>query len=119
MGDDILLEQLFANVLDNAIRFTPAGGTIRGSARSQPESGCVVVRISDTGPGIPPAQRLQVLERFNKGIRSASPGAGLGLAIAVEIARIHKASLTILANDPAGTVVEIVLPGLPAQSTAK
>ena len=119
MGDDILLEQLFANILDNAIRFTPAGGSINCSARNQPESGRVVVRISDTGPGIPPAQRLQVLERFNKGVRSDSPGAGLGLAIAVEIARIHKASLTILDHAPSGTVVEIVLPGLPAQAAVQ
>ena len=114
MGDEILLEQLFANLLDNAIRFTPAGGLVQGRIESLPEHRRANVCIEDTGPGIPSAQRQQVLERFNKGSRPETPGAGLGLAIAVEIARIHQTTLTLRDHAPQGTTIEIGFTTIPA-----
>lgn len=118
MGDEILLEQLFANLLDNAIRFSPSGGLVQSHitrAAAQPRA---LVRIEDEGPGIPVAQRQQVLERFNKGNRPETPGAGLGLAIAVEIARIHQTTLTLRDHAPQGTTIEIGFTTVPASPTA-
>ena len=107
LGDDTLLEQLFANILDNALRFTPPRGSVRCSLRINPDQGRLVIELADEGPGIPAHQRDQVLERFNKGNRPDTPGAGLGLAIAVEIARLHKATLAIRDHEPCGTLVEL------------
>ncbi len=114
MGDEILLEQLFANLLDNAIRFTPPGGVVQGHITCQAVREQALVCIEDDGPGIPTAQRQQVLERFNKGSRPETPGAGLGLAIAVEIARIHRTTLTVRDHAPQGTRIEIGFTTVPA-----
>ena len=79
-GDRDLVFQIFANLLDNAIKYTPAGGDIRIACGVQ--DGRVVAQVADTGPGIPAAERERVFERFYRleGSRT-SPGSGLGLAL--------------------------------------
>ena len=79
-GDRDLVFQIFANLLDNAIKYTPAGGYIRIACGIQ--DGRVVAQVADTGPGIPAAERERVFERFYRleGSRT-SPGSGLGLAL--------------------------------------
>ncbi len=93
-GDPDHLIRLFLNLLDNAIKYTPPGGQVTLSAEDKGTE--VHVTVSDTGPGIPPEQRVHLFERFYRleAARSHSDGgAGLGLAIAYEIARWHGGTL--------------------------
>jgi two-component system, OmpR family, sensor histidine kinase KdpD len=78
--DVTMIEQVFLNLLENALRFAPPGSEIRVKARC--EDGGVVVRVADHGPGIPPADRERVFAEFVRGDpRPEGPGTGLGLAI--------------------------------------
>jgi len=95
-GDARRLEQVFSNLLDNALKYTPSGGKVRLEARpTQAPSGSPAVEISvtDTGPGIPPEDLPRVFERFYQVDKSRSRkgrGVGLGLAIAKEIVEAHR-----------------------------
>ena len=81
------IRQVMSNLLGNAIKFTPAGGTIRVSARQQGDA--VIVSIVDTGPGIPPEHLSKVFDRFWKGQGATRTGSGLGLSIAKGIVEAH------------------------------
>jgi two-component system sensor histidine kinase TctE len=98
-GEPGRLRELFDNLLDNAVRYTPEGGrvTVRVSAQPSPS-----VAVSDDGPAIPAHERERVFERFHRLLGSSRDGSGLGLAIALEIARLHEADIT-LADDKDGT----------------
>ena len=108
-GNPLLLRELLANLVDNALRYTPAGGqvTVR-TRRSETEA---LLAIEDNGPGIPAAERDQVLERFYRVPGSSGDGCGLGLAIVQEIARCHGARVEI-GTPPAGrgTIVQVHFP---------
>lgn len=108
-GNPLLLHELLANLVDNALRYTPAGGqvTVR-TRRSETEA---LLAIEDNGPGIPAAERDQVLERFYRVPGSSGDGCGLGLAIVQEIARSHGARVEI-GTPPAGqgTIVQVCFP---------
>lgn len=108
-GDAELIERLILIVLDNAIKYTPAGGQVRLDVIAQDGKRSVVV--SDTGIGIPPDQVPRIFERFYRGenARSHAEGSGLGLPIARWIADLHGARLAV-ASDPNGTRVEIDFP---------
>ena len=110
-GDEKLLRRMVMNLLDNAIKYTPAGGQVSVSLSSVVVYGGRVARISvsDTGPGIPEDARERVFERFYRvrssdagGVGDAS-GAGLGLPIAAWVARSHRGHLTITETGPGGT----------------
>ncbi len=104
-GDALLLRVMLANILDNAIRYTPAGGkiTVRVAAGEQP-----LLTIEDSGPGIPPPERDRVFERFYRVSDNGESGSGLGLAIVREIARAHGARVWIEdAGLPGGTRVNV------------
>jgi len=116
LGDEALLEQVFANLLDNAIRFTPAGGTISVDVSASESGRSVCVSVSDTGPGIPESCAASVLERFNKGSRPESDGAGLGLAIVAEIVRIHSGRIELARSLGAGTSITVTLPAFLTES---
>ena len=85
-GDAQKLQQVFWNLLGNAIKFTPSGGTIRLSG--QVEGGSVRVRVRDSGSGIDPAFLPYVFDRFRQA-PSSRGGLGLGLAIARQIVEAH------------------------------
>jgi len=88
-GDALLLREMLGNLLDNAIRYTASGGqvTVRvGAGRDQVE-----LSVEDNGPGIPPAERERVFERFHRVLGSGAEGCGLGLSIVHEIAQSHNA----------------------------
>ncbi len=89
IGDGDRLVQLFTNLLDNALKHTPAGGRVAVNGRH--DDGQVIVSVADTGPGIPADQLSRIFERFyqvdKSRSRSGSTGAGLGLAICKELAR--------------------------------
>lgn len=112
-GDMDLIIRLFLNLLDNAIKFTPAGGRV--SVEAERSGTKVTIAIRDTGPGIPAEHRAHLFERFYRvgGDRSRADGqggAGLGLAIAHEIARAHGGSLTVESKLGEGTVFMVKLP---------
>lgn len=110
LGDEALIEQVFANLLDNAIRFTPAEGAIDVDVKASAAGRGVSVVVRDTGPGIPEACASDVLERFNKGPRPESNGAGLGLAIVAEIVRVHSGHIGLEPNPRGGTTVRVTFP---------
>jgi signal transduction histidine kinase len=98
-GDQDLMHEAISNLVDNAIKFTPAGGSVRIEARTV--NGHPLVRVSDTGVGVPPQERTRIFERFFRGERSGkSPGNGLGLSIAERIANLHGLKLTVEDNNP-------------------
>lgn len=108
-GDRDLLFQALTNLVDNAVKYTPEGGTIRVAATaSDGDAGLVV---ADSGPGVPAAQREAVLERFVRLEASrASAGSGLGLSLVAAVARLHEGALRLEDNDP-GLRVHLTLPG--------
>ncbi|HEY6237454.1 MAG TPA: sensor histidine kinase N-terminal domain-containing protein [Candidatus Elarobacter sp.] len=105
-ADPALLRDLIVNLVDNAVRYTPAGGTVTVSARRE-DDGSAVLRVEDTGPGIPAAQRALVFERFYRVPGNEADGSGLGLAIVKEIADAHHATVTLGAGASGGLVVEV------------
>jgi two-component system sensor histidine kinase TctE len=108
-GSAELLHEMLDNLIDNALRYTPAGGsvTVRVAQRGQ---GCLL-EIEDTGPGIVPAERERVLERFYRGEGTQGEGSGLGLAIVREIANLHAATIEIgEGTQGRGTCVRVDFP---------
>jgi signal transduction histidine kinase len=94
IGHPHLLAQSVANLLDNAIKYTLTGGRIALAVRVAADRAELVV--ADSGPGIPPADRERVLERFVRLDSSRpSPGSGLGLSLVAAVAKLHRASLTL------------------------
>jgi signal transduction histidine kinase len=112
IGDGDRLAQVLTNLVDNALRYTPSGGTVTLSTRLEPESACVLVR--DTGTGIAPEALPHIFERFYRA-DPARPGgkdhgAGLGLAIAQEIALGHHGTLTAESQPGQGSTFTLRLP---------
>jgi signal transduction histidine kinase len=98
-GNRSLVSQALANLLDNAIKYTPAGGSIRILVQETPEG--TAMAVADTGPGIAPEDRPRVLERFVRLEKSRnSPGTGLGLSLVAAVARLHDAQFTLEDNAP-------------------
>lgn len=108
-GDPQLLTQLFANLVENALRHAGEKAHITMSLSRVGEAVCAVV--ADDGPGVPQDERRRVLNRFYRLDTSRStPGSGLGLALVAAVAELHGATLTLLDNGP-GLAVELRLPG--------
>jgi two-component system OmpR family sensor kinase len=114
VGDADRLAQVFTNLLDNALKHTPAGGSVTLSAASIP--GGVEVTVKDTGPGIPPQDLQRIFERFYQVDKSrARPsGVGLGLTITKEIVEAHNGNIRVESTPGVGTQFIVRLP--PAQS---
>jgi signal transduction histidine kinase len=114
LGDADRLAQVFTNLVDNAIKFTPAGGQVHLSARQ--EDGQAEVRVIDNGPGIPADEIERVFERFYQ-VDKARPGGdrrgvGLGLAIAREIVQAHGGLIRVADRGPqiSGCIFTVRLP---------
>jgi two-component system OmpR family sensor kinase len=114
-GDPDLLGRLFLNLLDNAIKFSPRGGTV-AVAMTRRDGHCEIA-VADAGPGIPPDARERVFERFfrvdatrSRAENSATSGAGLGLAIARRIAEMHAGRLELAESRPGRTEFRLTLP---------
>jgi signal transduction histidine kinase len=114
VGDRDLLLQAVANLLDNAIKFTPPGGTVRLSAAATPRG--IEVAVADDGPGLSPEDRKQAGDRFFRADRArATPGSGLGLSLVRAVAQMHAGELLLAdavpGREPPGLRVVIRLPG--------
>jgi signal transduction histidine kinase len=113
-GDEGLLRQMLVNLLENALRHTPAGGQVRAIVTT--DSRTVVLTIRDTGHGIAEADRTRIFERFvhvaapASTVNRTSGGTGLGLAIAQRIARAHGGDLVLVETGATGTQFATTLP---------
>jgi two-component system OmpR family sensor kinase len=96
-GQPDALTVLMRNLVDNAIKYTPEGGTVDVSVVAEGEgtSRAVVLTVEDSGPGIPPEERERVFDRFYRVPGSEAAGSGLGLSIVKAIAQRHGATLTL------------------------
>lgn len=106
---DRVRSELLGNVLSNAVKFTPPGGSVRLLARGSGED--VVFQVKDTGGGIPPAQLPYIFEKYYQaGHHAGKVGTGLGLAIAREIAEAHGGTIGARSEPGSGTTFEVRLP---------
>jgi two-component system, OmpR family, sensor histidine kinase TctE len=94
-GQPVLLRELLRNLVDNALLYTPAGGTVTVRVVDDPFGQVVVLQVEDSGPGIPAAERERVFQPFYRTLGTDVDGSGLGLAIVREIALRHGAELTL------------------------
>lgn len=98
VGDPDALRTLVRNLVDNAVRYTPISGTVDVTLLESEDAGsrhAAVLRVVDTGPGIPPDERLRVFDRFYRPPGTSPPGSGLGMAIVKAIADVHGAAVTL------------------------
>jgi signal transduction histidine kinase len=105
-----MMQRVLENLLENGLRHTPAGGSIRINV--DVDSGNVVVQVTDTGCGIPAEDMPRIFERFyqQEKIRSGSNGAGLGLAIVKRILELHNSVIHVSSKLEKGTTFSFRLP---------
>ena len=96
MGNRVMLREMLSNLIDNALRYTPAGGSVTVRVRQYDVH--PVLEVEDTGPGIAQAERAHVFERFYRILDNSAPGSGLGLAIVREVAQQHGAGIDLFTN---------------------
>ena len=109
LADATRLRQAIANLVDNAVKYTPAGG--RATVRAAVENGEAVLTVSDTGPGVPVAEQPRVWERLFRGDASRSQrGLGLGLSLVRVIVEAHGGSVGQHNGAEGGAVFEVRLP---------
>ncbi len=108
-GDRERLQQALANLLDNAIKYTPIGGRVVIEALENPEQ--VVIRANDSGPGIPPAEIPKIWDRLYRGDQSRSQrGLGLGLSLVKAIITAHHGQVEVTSRPDTGSVFTVCLP---------
>ena len=109
VADVGLLDDLLSNLIDNALKYTPPGGSITVSVGQQDHQ--PFLEVDDNGAGIPESERQRVRTRFYRSPNSPGHGSGLGLAIVDEIARLYRASLSIeTGSSGRGTRVRVRFP---------
>jgi len=123
-GNVVLLRELIRNLVDNALQYTPAGGTVTVRVMDDPFGQVVVLQVEDSGPGIAPAEREQVFHAFYRSLGTNVDGSGLGLAIVREIATRHRVEValddarprTSTAAGGPGALFTLRFPAMPAPS---
>ncbi len=113
-GQEDALRILLANLVDNALRYTPPGGTV--DVRVAPDGDQARIDVADSGPGIPEEERERVFDRFYRGRQAPGGGSGLGLAIVRQIVTQHGGSITLAESPSGGLLVSARFPanGSPA-----
>jgi signal transduction histidine kinase len=110
-ADERRLKQALFNLVSNAIKFTPAGGTVRLEARVEGKTGDLILSVTDTGIGIPVVDQGRVFEKFERGDpHSLDSGAGLGLSLVKSLIELHGGDVAIQSTPGAGTTIECRLP---------
>jgi signal transduction histidine kinase len=112
-GDPARLQQIFWNLLANAVKFTPAGGTVtvRTTNPEGEDEGSLLVEICDTGAGIEPEKLDDIFNAFEQGVRTGSPGLGLGLAICKALVDLHGGTIDARSDGAGrGATFEVMLP---------
>lgn len=108
-GDRERLRQVLTNLIDNAVKYSPAGDEVEVEAR--PENGAVRISVRDRGPGIPEDQQRLIFEKFGRAdVPGSKPGTGLGLFIARSIAEAHGGKLEVSSRPDAGATFTLTLP---------
>ena len=110
-GDETQLTSMFTNLVDNAVKYTPAGGRVEVIGGSEDSE--IVIRIADTGIGIPEGKRSRIFERFyrvDKARSKATGGTGLGLSIVRHVAQNHGGRVTVESTPGEGSVFTVHLP---------
>lgn len=114
------IEKVVANLVGNALKFTPRGGSVELVARAElADEGAVVIEVVDTGPGIPPDAQGRVFERFYQVDDSSSrshEGTGIGLALVRELVELHGGTVTLQSTVGAGSRFTVRLPLAPAEA---
>lgn len=105
-GYPLMMDSLVRNLVENALRHSPAGGKVRVALTV--DGGAHMLEVSDSGPGIPVAEHERVFERFYRGSTSQGVGSGLGLSIVQRIAEIHGARIEL--SEPPGLSVRVKFP---------
>jgi two-component system, OmpR family, sensor histidine kinase BaeS len=109
LADERWMHQVVTNLLGNALKFTPAGGTV--TIRTRQEGPDAVLDVADTGVGIPAAELPHIFDRFWRGQAAAhTSGSGIGLAIAAELTRAHGGTLAAASQQGEGTRLTLILP---------
>jgi two-component system sensor histidine kinase TctE len=96
----VLLGELVRNLLDNALQYTPAGGTVTARVLPDPFGQVLVLQVEDSGPGIAEAERDLIFQPFYRALGTGVDGTGLGLAIVQEIVKGHEAEISVGAAHP-------------------
>jgi signal transduction histidine kinase len=109
-GNPIQLRQMMDNLISNSVKYTPMGGEITVSADK--ENGQVIIRVADTGPGIPVEDQSRIFEKFYraKNVEAGIPGTGLGLAITKSIVDNHRGRIWVESEPGKGSTFTVVLP---------
>lgn len=114
-GDEVLIVRTLANLLDNAVKYTPEGSTILCSAKRRGDAVCV--SVSDSGPGLPEGNPQRLFDPFRRGQKENSiTGVGLGLAICRTICRAHDAEIFASPSNLGGAAFTIVFPYVPMEA---
>jgi len=114
--DPDVVTQIVLNLLDNAIKYTPSGRVRLSAHRVKGGSGGIQIAVADSGPGIPAEHLPHIFDRFYRVDRARSQelgGAGLGLAIARELARAHGGDVTVRSSSGEGSTSSVLLPDWP------
>ena len=117
--DDALIVRVLTNLLSNGVKHTPSGGSVRVEARPAPDSAeAVLVRVVDTGPGVPLEDAPHIFERFYQGRGRKRGGSGLGLAFCKLAVELHGGKIAVANGGEPGAIIELTLP-VPAQIATK
>jgi two-component system sensor histidine kinase BaeS len=109
MGDPGRLHEVIANLLTNALKFTPAGGTVL--IETEPHERQATLRVSDTGVGIPPDELPHIFDRFFRGQHAAEvAGNGIGLTVVAELVSAHDGQLDVVSTPGRGTQITVAIP---------
>ena len=121
VGQPVLVRELIRNLVDNALQYTPAGGTVTVRLAPDANGPAMVLQVEDTGPGIPEDERELVFQPFYRALGTDVDGSGLGLAIVKEIADKHGATVAIATAAEGGALFTVRFacpPAPPAEAAA-